>query len=179
MKRYADDYDIEVIEDEKGREKKIAVYHGKYFEVESNQRQLIAFKRILILLFFVMIGLHITNGFVANPGMYQFYVALPYAASFLPMYYLISGILRLPKEKRGFRRDEIGLSFDRLKKAGKALLIILGIGAIGEIVFLIFFATGAMGREVLYLTLTLMELAAVFIILYLRKQQKIIECSEE
>jgi hypothetical protein len=40
--------------------------------------------------------------------MYTFYVVLPYVISFLPMYYIGAGILHLPKEKRMYRRDEVG-----------------------------------------------------------------------
>ncbi len=78
--------------------------------------------------------LHLGAGFVANLGMYAFYIALPYAISFLLLYSMGSGILHLPKLKREYRRDEVGLSFERLKKSAIFLLARIGIGAIGEIV---------------------------------------------
>lgn len=38
MKRYADDYKIVIEEDEKGREKKNAVYQGRYFKLIAMPR---------------------------------------------------------------------------------------------------------------------------------------------
>jgi hypothetical protein len=178
MKRYADDYEIEVVEQEDGREKKIAVYQGKYYEISTDTQDIVAFRRYSLILLFVILVLHIVSGFVANRGMYQFYIALPYAISFMPIYYLASGALRLPREKRKYRRDEIGLSFDRLKRACVALLITLGIGAVGELVYLIWFASHSLDLEIVYLILLLLELLAGYIFFRLRQRIPIQECIE-
>ncbi len=179
MKRYADDYEIEVVEEADGREKKIAVYRGKYYEITADEKEIVVFRKYSLILLVVIIGLHIANGFVANWGMYQFYIALPYAISFMPIYYLASGALRVPKDKRKYRRDEIGLSFNRLKKASVALLIILGIGAVGEVVFLIWFARQRLDLEIIYLTMVLFELMAAYVLIRLRQRIPIQECIEE
>jgi len=125
MKRYTEDYEIEIIEDEKGREKTIARYRGNYFETVVSEQDLIRFKRFGLLLTVPIIALHIGAGFIANPGMIQFFVSLPYVITFLPLYFLTAGMLRVPKTKRKFRRDEVELSFDRVRSASIFLLIFL------------------------------------------------------
>ena len=139
MKRFADDYEIVVEEDENGKEKKKAVYRGSYFEVSLNEPSLKKFKRNSIILFGLMLALHIGAGFVPSQGMYRFFIILPYVFTFLPFYFLITGILRVSTEKRKYRRDETGLSFRRIKKNSLALFILLAIAVLGEIVFLAFF----------------------------------------
>ena len=116
MKRYADDYETIITEDADGREKKTAVYRGSYYEIPVDEQHLLRFRRNNFLLLAVIIQLHVGGGFIANRGMYQFYIALPYVLLFLPLYYMVAGALRLPKKKRKFRRDEIGLSFDRIRQ---------------------------------------------------------------
>lgn len=163
FKRYADDYETEVITDEAGREKKVAVYRGKYFEVELTEPELSRYKRNSLILLAAVIIVHLAAGFVANQGMNQFYVALAYVLAFFPMLYMAAGALRLPVEKRKFRRDEIGLSFDRMKSNSHILLILLGIALLGEIAFLAFvLGSDPSGREFIFLALEALAAVAVF-----------------
>ena len=180
MKRYADDYETVVTKDEKGNEKKIAVYHGDYFAIAFDQESLVHFRRNCFLLLAAIIVLHISGGFVGNPGMYQFYVAFPYVLAFFPLLYMARGILRLPKEKRKYRRDEIGLSFDRMKTSSIILIILLGMGVLGELTFLLFFSIGIRSvLEYLYLVIEVFTIAAVYFIITLQRQIRVETCSEQ
>jgi hypothetical protein len=179
MKRYADDYDVVVTEDEKGREKKTAVYGGKFFDVTIDQENLIKFRSAGMILIALIIVLHVGAGFVANQGMYAFYVAVPYIIAFLPLYYMTSGILRLPKTKRKYRRDEIGLSFKRVKKASIALAVILGVGVIGEVVFLIWFANEVYIREWMYLVVQVVGAAIAYLLVHIQKPVRVIPLDGE
>ena len=180
MKRYADDYETVVTEDEKGHEKRIAVYHGDYFELALDEQGFVRFRRNCFLLLAVMIVLHISGGFVGNRGMYQFYVALPYVFAFFPLLYMAAGVLRLPKEKRKYRREEIGLSFDRMKTASIILMIFLGIGVLGEITFLLFVSVGDQSvLEFLYLSLEALAAAAVYFLISLQRQIHIQTCIDQ
>jgi len=169
MKRYADDYKVVIEEDEKGREKKAAVYQGKYFEITVDEESLSKFRRNCLLLGALIILAHVVSGFLANQGMYNFFVSLPYVFSFLPLYFLAAGILRLPAKKRKLRRDEIGLSFERMKSASTYLLVLLGIGVVGEIIFLVWFMEGWNVLEYAFLLLGLLTAAAVYILIRLLK----------
>jgi len=163
-KKYADDYDTVVTADEKGRERKKAVYHGEYYEVSLDEKQIITFQRNSLLLATAIIALHLGGGFVGNQGMYQFYVSLPYVFVFLPLYFVISSVLRIPREKRKYHRDEVGLSYKRMKNASLVLIILLGVVVIGEFVFIL--VQGQVARnqsEISFLVLELMALAFTFL----------------
>lgn len=179
MKRYADDYEIQIDLDKKGREKKVAVYRGNFFKVDINERQLIDLRKRAIFLFLFLVALHVAGGFVANRGMYAFYVAIPYVFTFLTLYFLGTGIFRIPRRKRKFHRDEVDLSFNRAKKASLALLIILVIGGIGEIFFIIFFSKNALTLEFLFLSLTLLTIGCAYWIFYLFKGVQVMPCGDE
>jgi hypothetical protein len=180
MKRYADDYETVVTTDENGEERKVAVYHGAYFEFALDEEGLTHFRRNCFLLLAAIIILHVSSGFVGNRGMYQFYVALPYVLAFFPLLYMAASILRLPKEKRKFRRDEIGLSFDRMRTSSILLVIFLGIGLLGEIVFLLFIpAENQRALEYLYLGLEAFAATAVYFFIRMQRQIRVLTCSEE
>ncbi len=178
MKRYADDYETVITKDEKGNEKKIAVYHGDYFEFVLDEEGIVRFRRNCFLLLAVIVVLHISGGFVGNPGMYQFYVAFPYVLAFFPLLYIATGILRLPKEKRKYRRDEIGLSFNRMKTSSIILIILLGMGVLGELAFLLFFSIGIRSvLEYVYLVIEVFTVAAVYFIITLQRQIHVQTCT--
>lgn len=180
MRKYAEDYDIVVDVDDKGREKRKAVYHGDYFEIDLDQASLTKFNTTSILLMVAIIIFHIAGGFVGNRGMYHFFVVLPYTIAFFPMLYMVVGVISLPREKRKYRRDEIGLSFTRIKNTSTILLILLSIGVIGEILYLLFFAGGSVELlEIIFLALEALATAAVYLSLQLQKNIIVKKCEEE
>ncbi len=179
MRRYAKDYEVEVERDNKGREKKVAVYVGELFDVSLDEEQLKKFRRTSMWLLGLAFAAQIAGGFVANLGMYAFFVALPYAFAFLPIYFLAMGVFRLPKEKRDYRREEVNLSFKRIKTYSVILLILASIGVIGEVVFLIWFANELDAREVIYLGLEVLLVALSAIWVTSQRDIKIIQVGEE
>jgi len=163
---------METTTDDKGREKQIAVYHGNFYEILLDERGIILFRRRCLLLLVVFMLLHTASGFVQNRGMFQFYISIPYVLAFFPFLYAAQGAFHLPRMKRLYRRDEVGLSFSRLKTASTLLLVFLGIGLLGELVFLIFVSSGE-GRSMEYLYLALDVPAAVAVFMLVRLCGKI------
>ncbi len=122
-RKYANDYETIITQDENGREKTEVVYRGEYFEASLDEIGLIRFKNICLILLGCILAVQIGGGFINNPGMYQFYVAIPYTLAFFPMIYTSEAIIRLPRQKRPYRRDEVELSFHRIRSAGSALRV--------------------------------------------------------
>lgn len=138
-KKYIKDYDLVEFEDEQGRIKQTVIYKGDYFTLNLEERQIKQSKRVFIILAFAVMLVHIAAGFVANPGTYKFYVALPYTIAFLPIFFLIMAAFRLPGEKRRYRKEEIGLSFDRIRKTSFLYLILTAVGLLGMLAYMFFF----------------------------------------
>jgi hypothetical protein len=170
FKRYADDYELVITTDKNGNETKVAEYRGKYFELPLDGAGLQRYKRNSIGLFIMVAALHVGAGFLTNLGMYQFYIAMPYVLAYFALLYVAMGAFRLPQEKRLFRRDEIGLSFGRMKSAGMLLAALLAISVIGEGVFF-FLMPGEASKlpEVIYFLIELLAtLLSILSILYQR-----------
>lgn len=173
MKKYRDDYEMVAMQDENGQETLRPVYRGVYFEVSLEEPSLHKLRRTSLGLAAGILILQIAAGFLNNPGMYQFYISLPYVFSFLFLFYLAQGIWRIPKQKRPYRRQEVDLSFNRMKSASRMLLVMLVIGILGEIFFLTLNQIGDyQGLELVYLLLEV--LAAVMVFMQMRIQQPLI-----
>ena len=169
-KKYADDYENVIMTDEKGQERKKAVYRGEYYEVDLDARQIKTFRNQSLALAIAILILHVVGGFIGNLGMYEFYVSLPYVFAFLPLYFIFSGALRIPMEQRKYHRDEIGLSYNHMKNAGTALLILLLIAVVGEGVFILLSEnTLEGGTEYLFLGLEIAAAGLAFLFFRLQK----------
>ena len=174
LKKFLQDYETVITTDDKGRDKRKLVYRGDYFETSLETHEHKRFKFITVALTVIIIGLHIGAGFIGNPGMYMFYVALPYVAAFFPLIYLAAGALRLPREKRRFQRDEINLSFDRMRVSVITLLVFLVIGILGEGIFLVFVAEGISPiKEFLFLALEILVIGITVSIFFMERKVKI------
>ncbi len=171
MKKYVDDYDTIITTDETGREKEETVYRGAYFAFTSDRLGIVQFKRVSLLLMAGFVIFQVASGFVNGRGMFQLYIALPYAFAFFPLIYLTEAVLRLPNKKRLYRRDEIERSFDRMKIASYVLMAVLGLGLLGEIAFLLFgLRKGEFTLDLYYLALQLLAALSVFFLIRIQIQ---------
>ena len=136
--KYSDDYKLVHTVDDKGRQRTHAEYNGDYYAVSLEEYELRQLKRNSLLLLVVLVALHVAAGFLNNQGMYQFYIALPYAAGFFPLFFLAESIFRLPVEKRAYKREEVEQSFVRVKSTGKTLLLFLAVVLVGEALYFVF-----------------------------------------
>lgn len=143
--------------DEKGREKKAVAYKGSYFDFEIAEEDYQGFRKLAWALIVAMIALQIGAGFVANRGMYQIYIAVPYVLCFFPLVYLSAGVLRLPRETAHLRRDQAELTIRRMKRSGAALLVFNSLVILSELVYLIFLNKDSEpGSELLFLMLAVL-----------------------
>jgi hypothetical protein len=118
--------------------------------------------------------LHISSGFTANPGMYQIYVALPFAIAFLPITFLGFGIVGLPRDLRKIQRDVMERSFKRIKINSIVLLIIFILLLLGELLYMIVHpALPHFKNEFVFLLPELLAGVSVFVIYLLNRKVKV------
>jgi hypothetical protein len=173
MRKYSNDYEVVETTDEKGKKRKEVVYRGDYYEISLEEEDIKKFKKESFLLLIPIGVFHLIGGFMNTQGMYQFYISFPYIFGFLPIFYLAFGVFRLPKEKRKYQREEVGSSFERIKKSSKILLILLGFGIVGEIAYLLFIADeGPLMLDYIYLVLEMLVGYSVYMMR--RRQNNII-----
>lgn len=113
-----------------------------------------------------IVVLHISAGFVNNPGMVGFFVAMPYVAAFLSLLYFSVVRFQLPKEKDKFRFGESNLLFSRMRMAGIFLGISLAGCILGEFAFIRSAPTGEpLTLETIFLALEVLGSLVTFILI--------------
>jgi len=180
MKKYVDDYKTVLSVNEKGEQIRAYEYQGDYFKLPFSASQMQKFKIIFLLTLLGVVVTHVAGGFMNNPGMRQFYVAIPYALTFLPIFNLLRAGIRLPVEERKYRREEIGVTYERFNNHSLILLITLGFCLAGEIVFLLFFSGDSPAiSEYNFLAAELAAMALALIIFFNLKKVVITRASSE
>ncbi len=180
MKKYIKDYKTILTVNDKGEQIRTYEYQGDYFKLPFNASQMQKFKTIFLLTLAGIIFLHIAGGILNNPGMRQFYVAIPYIMVFLPLFNLLRSGLRLPVEERKYRREEIGVTYERFSNHSLILLIFLGACLVGEVVFLLFFSKGSpQASEYYFLAAEIAAMALSLVIHFKLKKVVITKASDD
>ena len=180
MRKYVKDYKTILSVNEDGKQIRTYEYQGDYFKLPFSNAQMQKFKIIFLLVLLGILVAHIAGGFMNNAGMRQFYVAIPFVLTFLPIFNLLRSGFRLPVEERKYRREEIGVTYERFSNHSLILLITLGVCLAGEVVFLLFFSKGSPAlSEYYFLALELAALALSLLIFFNIKKIVITRAPED
>jgi hypothetical protein len=180
MRKYVKDYKTILSVNENGKQIRTYEYQGDYFKLPFSNAQMQKFKIIFLLVLFGVLAAHIAGGFMNNAGMRQFYVAIPFVLTFLPIFNLLRSGVRLPVEERKYRREEIGVTYERFSNHSLILLITLGVCLAGEVIFLLFFSKGSPAlSEYYFLAVELTALALSLLIFFNIKKIVITRVPEE
>lgn len=136
-KKYASDYRLEESLTPRGKVQTKRIYQGVYYRfretpeaVRSTGKKVLAGSVICCLLLLPTL-------FTANDLGRTFYVVLPVAAAFVPLYLLLAAARRLLTGESPFTREHRDKTDKRLRSAGVCLPVFLGIAFIGSIVYII------------------------------------------
>lgn len=166
-RKYLQDYEIITKPDKQGRETAKLEYCGDFYEVLFHKGSLSSYRNISLLVLLLTLALHVYAGFINNDGMRQFYVLIPYAIAYLPYFNFSAGIINIPGRQPAYRRDQIELSFKRIRSANFYLVVLLTTIVVSECVYLLFFTSGV-NLHLDHLFLLLELLAAVALWMYAR-----------
>ncbi len=137
-KKYVKDYKAKLVSVNDGRGmKEIYVYTGDYFTagIQDGQRG-----RVLAVLVGCCIGCILCfagAGLIDCDGMRQFYVAMPFAVSLLPLGMMTAGVWRCVREKEPLKREAVDHSWRRVRGMGMFAAIMAGITAAASVVYML------------------------------------------
>lgn len=141
-------------------------YQGDYVEISLGDEDYKKYRITSLLLISAAAALHISAGFINNPGMLLFYIVIPYIAALGSIVYFYLFRFQLPRQKNKFRMGEVNLLFNRLRNACLLQFISLGIILTGEILLMRDTTEGAaLTGDWLFLALIGAEMLAVLFLL--------------
>lgn len=137
-KKYVKDYKAKLVSVNDGRGmKEIYVYTGDYFTagIQDGQRG-----RVLATIVVCCIGCILCfagAGLIDCGGMRQFYVAVPFAVSLLPLGMMTAGVWRCVREKEPLKREAVDHGWHRTKGMSMFAAIVAGISAVASVVYML------------------------------------------
>ena len=137
-KKYVKDYKAKLVSVNDGRGmKEIFVYTGDYFTagIEKGQR-----RQVLAAIAGCCAGCILcfaAAGMINCDGMRQFYVAVPYAVSLLPLGMMTAGVWRCLREKEPLKREAVDHSWRRVSGMSLFAAIVAAITAVASVVYML------------------------------------------
>ncbi len=149
-RKYKEQFEIQTVETQNGLRKK-AVYRGDYYLPAVPAEKLSRYKAALKGSSLVMALFFIGMGFINNDGSRVFYVILPYAVLFLPIFFMLISTITFGKVKDKLTVPEYDKTVVRIRVTAMAAFILALAGAVGGLVFVLSGKGITPGREIIFL----------------------------
>ena len=135
-RKLKEEYTLQTVMDEKGREKQIPVYRGNYHRLKSGKKPRTAAISLLpfFLLYLVPVLAYL---FSASPSTYCMYVLLPAICSLLPASYGAAGLFRLYKAPESMTGVQKETGIARVVKSSFGCTVLSFASLAGNLVFLL------------------------------------------
>lgn len=141
-RKYKEDYRIEVTMDERGRDRRRAVYQGDDFYLPENAGRLWTHAGM----FAVYTALYLTYLLLNSPGSHCIYVLPIAACAVIPTAYWAMGLfamLRAPKKMTSTQKEK---GIGRVMRSAMGCMVLLLTACVGDVIFMI--RSGNMALEI-------------------------------
>jgi len=136
-RKYKEDYGIEVQLDERGRDKRVAVYRGEYYALPEGGARKQQIKRTYVLtaaLFTLFYLIYMLSG---APSSYCIYV-LPFAScAVFPLFYWLCGLISMLRAPAKMTRVQKENGVGRILRSATGAMILMMIACVGDIIFVL------------------------------------------
>lgn len=119
-----------------GRAKKRLVYTGEYYKLSIPSEKRPRVKLLAALLCLAMLGVYLGFETTMTQGGLVWYAGAPCLLAILPMFYLALGVWNFVRAEAYFTYRRMYAAYTRMRVGGKLTCLLLGLGAVGQLVFL-------------------------------------------
>ena len=144
-RKYKEDYQIEVTMTDRGRDKRVAVYRGKWYSLNVTAKEKNLLRIFAVGAFVLFIIFYLLYMKLSTPSSRCMYVLPVAAAGLLPAAYWAMGLftmLRAPERMTSVQKES---GIGRVMRSGMGCMALTGIAAVGDVIFL--FTGSALGEE--------------------------------
>lgn len=147
-RKYKEDYGFRTYVDDKGREKREAVYKGDYFRYEKGPEEkkaalVWAAVCTVLFLFFYLIYMKLST-----PSAYCMYVLPLAACALIVLVYWIMGLFSMWRAPEKMTRLQKENGIGRVLRSSVGCSIILLMASVGDIIYMIFSLKGSWTKEI-------------------------------
>lgn len=159
--RYRDSYRKTTGVDGRGKAITQYVYNGEFYILPFDRRQKRKTNLINAAFTAVMAVLLVLDGMVNQDSSRTFWVVYPYIFIYLPLLFLLLGVVSYMDCGTRIQVDQYDKSIRRIRRSVWGVIVLSAIAAVCDVVFLVLYHDGIqLGREVIYLAGLLLTAAA-------------------
>jgi len=144
-RKYKEDYGIEVQLDERGRDKRVAVYRGEYYTMAEDGAHARQTRRIFVLMAALFILFYLFYMFSGVPSSYCIYVLPLASCAVFPLFYWLCGLAAILRAPRKMTRVQKENSAGRILRSATGCMILMMMACVGDVIFLL--RSGSMKAE--------------------------------
>ena len=134
---------------------------GDYYVLPFDKQQKRKADVVNIATVLVLIAIHVTAGLLNQDSSRTFWIVLPYIMVFLPLGYMFIGAVNFWGNPVKMQRVQYETGVVRIKRSCIGSMVLIGIGAVLDILYMILYHdTANIGRELIYLLCHVLFLAA-------------------
>lgn len=137
MKKYKLDYRVETEIQAKGKPIREIIYMGDYYSLAISDEERKKTIKVQSFLVGIMVMFFILGGLINNDASWEFYVMLPYICLFLPIAYLIMGLVGVMKIPHKMENATYDQSIARVVKTSKIVKWISSYVVIADVLFML------------------------------------------
>lgn len=135
-RKYKEEYVLESYVDERGREKRRAVYRGSYYHIAAQgearkKLNLYAVGSCVLFVLFYLIYMKLST-----PSAWCMYVLPVAAAALIPLYYWCMGLFSMLRAPEKMTRTQRENGIGRVMRSAMGCMILMFIALVGDVVFL-------------------------------------------
>lgn len=159
-----------------GKSRRTLVYTREYYKISAGEKERRCAKLAAVLIYLALCGVYVWFETTMSQGGLVWYAGAPCLLAIIPIFYLGLGVYNFAATEEYFTYRRMYAAYTRLRVGGKLTAMLLGIGTMGQLVFLLRYGSAlALGPELIMLfgALWCAVCAAVLVLL-----QKNIGCEE-
>lgn len=135
-RKYKEDYALEQYIDERGKEKRRAVYRGKWYRLRADAAEKKKLQLVSVLTCVAFAAVYLFYMKLSTPSAWCMYVLPVCAAGLIPLLYWAMGLfamLRAPEKMTSIDKEN---GIGRVMRSAMGCMILMGTACVGDIIFM-------------------------------------------
>lgn len=120
-----------------GRTHRTLVYTGEYYRLNMDEKSRRAAKWLAGAVYVLLCAVYLAFETTLTQGGFVWYAGAPCLLAILPLFYLGLGVFNLAAAEKRFTYRRMRAIFTRIRIGGKLAALLLGLGGVGQTVFVL------------------------------------------
>lgn len=136
---YLRGWEYRAVTKKNGKTGRALVYTGEYYRLAMDKKRRRTMKTAAVAVYVLMCAVYLGFETTLSQGGFVWYAGAPCLLAVLPLFYLGLGVFNLAASEEYFTYRRMRATFTRIRVGGKLSTLLLGLGAVGQTVFVVIY----------------------------------------